>query len=115
MTVEDGEKDKQWIRDMIQAGDLVLAFAKGGKRRFLTTAMVRSAIERQFEIMGEAASRVSPSVREAHPEIPWRTIIGFRNVLIHGYDGVDPERVWTAVSVHLREALPGLRRMKDGM
>lgn len=100
---------------MIQAGDLVLTFAKGGKRRFLTSPMVQSAIERQFEVMGEAASRVSVPFRQAHPEIPWRTIIGFRNVLIHGYDGVDPERVWAAVSVHLRQALPELRRMKDGL
>ncbi|MFO1533701.1 MAG: DUF86 domain-containing protein [Thermoplasmatota archaeon] len=97
---------------MVQAGDLVLTFAKGGKRRFLANAMVRSAIERQFEVMGEAATRVSVAYRDAHPEVPWRTLVGFRNVLIHGYDGVDPERVWTAVSVHLRQALPELRKMK---
>ncbi|MCA1819075.1 MAG: DUF86 domain-containing protein, partial [Halobacteriales archaeon] len=68
--------------------------------------------ERQFEVMGEAATRVSVAYRDAHPEVPWRTLVGFRNVLIHGYDGVDPERVWTAVSVHLRQALPELRKMK---
>jgi uncharacterized protein with HEPN domain len=47
--------------------------------------------------MGEAASRVAKEVRERHPELQWRRIIGFRNVLIHGYHEVNLERVRQAV------------------
>jgi len=57
-----------------------------------------------LEIIGEAASRVSTSFRNAHPEIPWRQIIGQRNVLIHEYGEIKQERIWKTV----RENIPQL-------
>jgi uncharacterized protein with HEPN domain len=52
-------------------------------------------------LLGEACRGVSSEVREAHPEIPWAQIVGFRNVVIHEYFGIDLELVWTIVSEHL--------------
>ena len=60
--------------------------------------MRNSAVERQLQIIGEAARRVSPAFREAHPEIPWRRIIGQRNVLVHEYDDIAAEQVWDVVT-----------------
>ena len=57
-----------------------------------------------LEIIGEAASRVSTSFRNAHPEIPWRQIIGQRNILIHEYGEIKQERIWKTV----RENVPQL-------
>lgn len=60
--------------------------------------MLRSAVERQFEIIGEALSqlaRADPTLAERVPDL--RRIIGFRNVLIHGYDRVDAAAVWRVV------------------
>lgn len=94
---------------MVAAGELILRFAKGGRPRFLANVMVRSAIERQFELFGEAARRLSPAFREAHPEVPWRTIIAFRNNLIHGYGGIMPEKVWDGIGKGLKPAMEALR------
>ncbi|MFO1535599.1 MAG: DUF86 domain-containing protein [Thermoplasmatota archaeon] len=94
---------------MVAAGELILRFAKGGQRRFLEDPMVNSAIERQFEVFGEAARRLSPAFRDAHPEVPWRTIIAFRNTLIHGYDAVVPEKVWDVIGKALTPTLEVLR------
>lgn len=99
---------------MVRAGEAILRFAKGGKSAFLSDEVVRSAVERQFEVMGEAARRLSEEFRNANPEIPWRTIIAFRNYLIHGYDSIVPEKVWAAVSTSLKTALPELRRLLAG-
>lgn len=52
------------------------------------------ALTRLLEIVGEAASRVPSEVREQHPEIEWRDIVGLRNRVIHGYDAVDLAVVW---------------------
>jgi uncharacterized protein with HEPN domain len=54
----------------------------------------QDAVIRNFEVIGEAAKRVPHEYRAAHPSIPWQLMAGFRDVLIHGYDGVDLGRVW---------------------
>jgi uncharacterized protein with HEPN domain len=60
---------------------------------------------RSFEILGEAAKRVSLEIRDRAPEIPWRNVAGFRDVLIHQYEGVDLEIVWKRIV----EDLPPLK------
>ena len=61
---------------------------------------------RNFEIIGEAAKRVSEDAKRQTPEVPWRRVAGFRDILIHQYMGVDLEEVWNVVQTHL----PALRR-----
>ncbi len=78
---------------------------------FLGDENLRLIAERRLEIIGEAASHVSPEFRSAHPEIPWRQIIGQRNILIHDYGQIIPERVWESAS---RDA-PELLRVLDGL
>ncbi len=61
---------------------------------FLKDRMMQNAVMRSFEVVGEAARRVSPRFREAHPEVPWRLMGDFRNKLIHGYFALDLEVIW---------------------
>jgi uncharacterized protein with HEPN domain len=60
--------------------------------------MTQDAVIRNFEIIGEAAKRVPEAYRRRYPEIPWRLMAGFRDVLIHAYEGIDLNRVWRIVS-----------------
>ena len=62
------------------------------------------ALVRLLEIVGEAAARVHEDFRQQHPEIPWRDIADLRNRLIHGYDSVNFDILWTI----LREDMPPL-------
>jgi len=94
---------------MVAAGEIVMRVSKVGRAKFLSDVVIRSAIERQFEIFGEAARRLSQEFRDAHPEIPWRTIIAFRNNLIHAYDAVVPEKVWDGIGKALTPTLEALR------
>jgi len=56
------------------------------------------ALLKLVEIVGEAATRVSPATQDAHPDLPWREIVGTRNRLIHGYDAVDYDILWEIVT-----------------
>lgn len=70
------ERDAGYLWDMLDAAKRVLALAAGyNLPRYLENRMLQLAVERLVEIVGEAARRVSPDFRQAHPEIPWRSMI----------------------------------------
>ena len=57
----------------------------------------QDSVIRRIEIIGEAARRISPEIRTAYPDIPWTEMIGMRNLMIHDYDDIDLEIVWSTV------------------
>lgn len=99
-------RDAASLWDMVQAIRLVQEFTVGASyEAYLESALVRSAVERQLEILGEAARRVSQEFQQAHPDVDWRNIIGLRNIIAHRYDQVEQERVWTVVTSVLPQLL----------
>lgn len=72
---------------------------------FLNNSMMFNATVRQLEIVGEAANRLSEDLLLQYKGIPWRQIIGLRNMVIHEYFGIDKELIWNIV----KENLPSLK------
>jgi uncharacterized protein with HEPN domain len=72
---------------------------------------LRLATERRIEIIGEAARRISPELKEANPEIPWRLIVDQRNVLIHAYDEIEIERIWALAQQDIPRLLEQLEKL----
>ncbi len=70
---------------------------------FVAQSLIQDGVIRQLEIIGEAIKQVSASIRESHPEIPWKDFAGMRDKLIHQYFGVDLEQVWLTVSGELTQ------------
>jgi uncharacterized protein with HEPN domain len=73
---------------------------------FVSNRMLRLAIERDIEIVGEAARRVSAEFRTEHPEVPWGQIVSQRNVIIHEYDELKLERMWVVATERIGELIP---------
>ncbi len=83
------KRDMAYLWDMLDAARAIAEFVEGKTYHdYETNRMLRSAAERNVEIIGEAARRVSEETRAKHPEIPWRSIIGQRNILAHEYDEI---------------------------
>ena len=84
------ERDPAYLWDMLQAAREVETMLEDHDlAAFLADRILLRATERSVEIIGEAARRVSTPYMAAHPEIPWRTIIGQRNILAHEYGQID--------------------------
>jgi len=64
------------------------------EQNFLSDTQVQDAVLRRLEIMGEAVKNIPHNLRNKYPLIPWRTVAGLRDVLIHEYFGVNMRRVW---------------------
>ena len=79
--------------------------------RFARDDRTVDAVVRNLEVIGEAARQIPSEVRERYPEVPWRRVIGLRNVVVHEYFAVDVEIVWTVVRQSLPELKEALRRM----
>jgi uncharacterized protein with HEPN domain len=92
-------ESKKYLFDVQQATSLILRFTEGRSLDdYERDPMLRSAVERQFEIIGEALAKLGRVDADLLQQIPeQRRIIGFRNVLIHGYADVDHRIVWDIV------------------
>jgi uncharacterized protein with HEPN domain len=94
---------RTYLWDAAHAADLIASFVEGKEfQNYLTDDLLRSAVERKFEIIGEALnqlSRVDPVLASQIPDLP--RLVAFRNILIHGYAIVDDALVWDAAVVQL--------------
>jgi uncharacterized protein with HEPN domain len=103
--MQPDQRDAAYLWDMLDAAQTVQQLISSlDFPQYSNDRRTQLAVERSLEIIGEAAGRVSDLFRNAHPEIPWRQIIGQRNVLIHEYGEIKQERIWKVV----RENVPQL-------
>lgn len=108
------DADRNRINHMLEAAIQAVSFVQHRSRGDLDTdAQLRFALLRALEVLGEAASRVSPETRNAHQEIPWRLATSTRNRLIHAYFDVDLDIVWTTVTRTLPRLIPMLKAVLD--
>jgi uncharacterized protein with HEPN domain len=92
--------------DMLKAAGAVRDFILGKSyAEYVADLLLRSGVERQLEIVGEAARHISKAFQHAYPEIPWSLIIGQRHVLSHDYGEIKDERVWSTASSDIPELI----------
>ncbi len=92
------QRDDAYLLDILIAARKACAFLEGLTwEAFTQSELHQNAVLRPLEIIGEAASHISPETRAAHPELPWTQMIGMRNRLIHEYFRIHLPTVWTTV------------------
>src|SRR5689334_10940217 len=102
MPPEQGDEAR--LADMLEACRSVVEFVRG--KRFYDyekDKLLRSGVERQIQIIGEAARNVSKTFQVQHPQIQWTAIIATRHILVHDYADVKLEKVWRAATIHVPE------------
>jgi len=101
--------DKLYLIHIWESIQRIESYSLDGKAAFLSSNIMQDAIIRNFEIIGEATKHISPELRQSHPEIQWRELAGFRDVLIHNYMGVDLVEVWNIIKNELPQIKSSLK------
>jgi uncharacterized protein with HEPN domain len=97
---------KLLLEDILEAAGKILSYTRDMSfEDFLSDEKTIDAVIRNFEIIGEASSRVPEDFKSDHPEIEWRRIIGFRNRIIHEYFGIDYKQVWKIREENISELI----------
>ena len=100
------------VRDILGALRAIAAYTDGMTfDQFVNDARTIDAVVRNLMMMGESIRWIPEPILEAHPAVPWRTLRGVRNVVVHEYFGVDPGILWETV----RSDLPPLEAKLEAM
>lgn len=101
--------DSELIADILEAINRISGYCAGvDYDKFIADTKTQDAIVRNLEIIGEAAKKISTTAREKIPNVPWRSMAGLRDRLIHDYFGVNLDVVWEIVSHELDEVRQSL-------
>jgi uncharacterized protein with HEPN domain len=87
--------DAHRLADMLMAADEIAAIVQRGRDAFDADVVLRRAVERCLEIIGEASKAMSSDVTDTYPEIPWSDMAKVRDRLSHHYHRIDPSQLWT--------------------
>ena len=97
--MREHSRDRSRLEDILKSIRLIEEYSDGiSFETFVSDTMRYYAIMKNVEIVGEAANMLTRDFRETHTELPWREIIGMRNVLVHGYANISDEQLWSAVN-----------------
>ena len=95
-----------YLHDILAAIKRIRGYAGVNRDNFFKDFLLQDGIIRQISIIGEAAAKLSASVKNGHAEVPWKKIVGMRNIVVHDYSEIKLEQVWETVE----EDLPELSR-----
>jgi uncharacterized protein with HEPN domain len=103
-----------YLENICKAARKALDFTEGvGYEEFLADDKTVYAVVRALEIVGEATKRIPQDVHNSYPDIPWRSMAGIRDKLIHDYVNVSLEVVWRTLNEDLPPLLPMIERVID--
>lgn len=100
-----------YLHDILSAIDRINEYTAGGSEAFFADGKTQDAAIRQFSVVGEASAKLPQAMRANHKEIPWKDIVGMRNIIIHDYSEIDLQTIWDTVE----KGLPPLKRAIQAM
>ncbi len=106
--------DRVYLGDILEAARRIATYVSGlTYETFRADTKTQDAVIRNLEIIGEASKKIGGEFRATHPDIPWRSMAGVRDRLIHDYFGVNLEIVWQVAAVDLPDIASRIQALLD--
>ncbi|MEX2238860.1 MAG: HepT-like ribonuclease domain-containing protein [Dehalococcoidia bacterium] len=106
-------EDEPLLAHIQQSIALILRYTRDGRSAFMASDLHQAAILYWLIAIGEATKKLSSAPREQHPEIPWRAMMGARDVLVHNVLAVRLDQVWEIVENDLPTLAVGIDRLLE--
>lgn len=105
------DSDRVLIAHMRECIERISEYTAGDRALFDASRLVQDAVIRNLQTLAESSQRLSDGIKTTEPQVPWRELSGFRNVIVHGYLGVDLTAIWLVVEKDLPPLAAALDRM----
>ena len=105
------DADRVLLAHMRDCLDRIREYTNGERARFDASRLVQDAVIRNLQTLAESSQRLSNEIKATEAQIPWRELSGFRNVIVHGYLGIDLGAVWLVVEQDLPALSDAVSRM----
>lgn len=108
------ERDLVYLQHILQCIKKIQEYTCDGKESFISNSLIQDAVLRRLQTMAESTQRLSDELKANAPDVDWRALSGFRNILVHDYlNGVDLDRVWNAVTNYLPGLESAINRLSE--
>ena len=107
------QADTLYVRHMLDCIERINDYVGADEARFRNSRLIQDAVVRNLQILAESSQRLSEFTRAGAPEIAWRSIAGFRNILVHNYLGIDPDVIWRVIADDLPRLHAALLRVEQ--
>lgn len=88
------KEDQIYISHILECISRIQSYVTDGHESFRVSTLIQDAVLRNLQTLTESSQRISPEIKFRHPEVDWSSMSGFRNILVHGYLGINLDRVW---------------------
>ncbi len=112
-TKDEGAKDNSvYLDHMLDCIQRIDEYVES-KEQFYSSRLVQDAVIRNLQVMAESSQRLADGIKKTYPDIPWKEISGFRNILVHDYLGVDLDAIWSVVEQDLPKLEQALMKQQE--
>lgn len=107
-------RDQFYLAHILECIERINHYIVDGREKFKTDEKTQDAVLRNLELIGASVKRLSAEIKDSLPEVPWKKIAGFRDVLAHDYLGLDLSLIWNIVNRDLAELKKSLVKLIEG-
>lgn len=105
--------ERDFLEDILVAAQLVLSYAEGITRQDLELNIEKQdSIIRRLAVIGEASTKLPAGLKASLPQIPWSSVIGLRNILVHQYWEIDFDELWVIIKRDLPQLIDEIERLR---
>ena len=108
-------EDTERLQDMLDAISAIERYLQQGRQAFEEQELIQVWVAYHLQIIGEASNALSDTLKTNYPDIPWRQIVGLRNLLVHEYFRIDPQVLWDVTQYDLPSLQQTLYRMQQDL